>query len=98
MDIIWTALGVGGATVIGSMLGFFIKKPTHRLNDIILSFAAGVMLAAAVLGLIAVFIAGEGFMRAAVVVLIVFVIVIMCSVFMLKHKIHKEIKEDDKKD
>jgi ZIP family zinc transporter len=52
MDIIWTALGVGGATVIGSMLGFFIKKPTHRLNDIILSFAAGVMLAAAVIGLI----------------------------------------------
>ena len=30
----------------------FIKKPTHRLNDIILSFAAGVMLAAAVIGLI----------------------------------------------
>ena len=52
MDIIWTALGVGGATIIGSMLGFFIKKPTHRLNDIILSFAAGVMLAAAVIGLI----------------------------------------------
>ncbi len=73
----------------------------HRLID--LGFnqkqTVAIMYAiAAVLGLIAVFIAGEGFMRAAVVVLIVFVIVIMCSVFMYKHKVHKEIKEDDKKD
>ncbi len=47
-----TALGVGGATVIGALIGFIFKKISHRFSDIILSFAAGVMLAAAVLGLI----------------------------------------------
>lgn len=50
--IILTALGVGGATVFGSMLGFVCKKISHRFSDIVLAFAAGVMLAAAVLGLI----------------------------------------------
>lgn len=52
MVILLTALGVGGATIIGALLGFIIKKPSHKFNDIILSFAAGVMLAAAVIGLI----------------------------------------------
>lgn len=47
-----TALGVGGATVIGSVLGFLFKNISHKFSDIVLSFAAGVMLAAAVLGLI----------------------------------------------
>ena len=51
-EVLLTALGVGGATVIGALLGFIIKNPSHKLNDIILSFAAGVMLAAAALGLI----------------------------------------------
>ena len=50
--VILTALGVGGATVIGALLGFLFKNPSHKLNDIILSFAAGVMLAAAVIALI----------------------------------------------
>lgn len=50
--VIITALGVGGATVIGSLLGFAFKKISHKFSDIVLSFAAGVMLAAAVLGLI----------------------------------------------
>ena len=53
MDIVaLTALGVGGATAIGALIGFLFKKPSHRLNDLILSFAAGIMLAAAVSGLI----------------------------------------------
>lgn len=47
-----TALGVGGATVLGSILGFLFKKISHKFSDIVLAFAAGVMLAAAVLGLI----------------------------------------------
>ena len=47
-----TALGVGGATVIGALIGFAFKKLSHKFSDIILAFAAGVMLAAAVLGLI----------------------------------------------
>lgn len=50
--VLLTALGVGGATVFGSLLGFAFKKISHRFSDIVLSFAAGVMLAAAVLGLI----------------------------------------------
>ena len=51
-EVLLTALGVGGATVIGALLGFIFKKPSHKMNDIILSFAAGVMLAAAVIGLV----------------------------------------------
>ena len=50
--VLLTALGVGGATVIGSIIGFAFKNISHRFSDIVLSFAAGVMLAAAVLGLI----------------------------------------------
>ncbi len=50
--VLLTALGVGGATIIGTVLGFVFKKISHRFSDIVLSFAAGVMLAAAVLGLI----------------------------------------------
>ncbi len=69
----------------------------HRLID--LGFtqkqAVTIMYAiAAILGLTAVLIAGEGFMRATVLVIIVFVIVIMCSIVMYKHKIHKDIKND----
>ena len=50
--VLLTALGVGGSTVIGSLIGFIFKKASHKFSDITLSFAAGVMLAAAVLGLI----------------------------------------------
>ena len=50
--VLLTALGVGGATVIGALIGFIFKNLTHKFSDIVLSFAAGVMLAAAVLGLI----------------------------------------------
>lgn len=53
MKLVWlTALGVGGATVLGSVIGFVFKKLSHRFSDLVLAFAAGVMLAAAVLGLI----------------------------------------------
>ena len=50
--VLLTALGVGGATIIGAVIGFAFKKISHSFSDIILSFAAGVMLAAAVLGLV----------------------------------------------
>ncbi len=50
--VLLTALGVGGATVIGALTGFVFKGLSHRFSDIVLSFAAGVMLAAAVLGLV----------------------------------------------
>lgn len=47
-----TAAGVGGATVLGAALGFLFKNIPHKWNDAVLGFAAGIMLAAAVLGLI----------------------------------------------
>lgn len=50
--VILTALGIGGATVIGAILGMLIKKIPHQWNDAIMGFAAGVMLAAAVIGLV----------------------------------------------
>ncbi|MBQ8697302.1 MAG: ZIP family metal transporter [Clostridia bacterium] len=50
--VLLTALGVGGASVIGALLGFVFKKVSHKFSDIVLAFAAGVMLAAAVIGLI----------------------------------------------
>lgn len=53
MDLVLlTALGVGGATLVGALLGFAFKKISHKFTDITLGFAAGVMLAAAVLGLV----------------------------------------------
>ena len=50
--VLWTALGVGGATVIGALIGFLFKEITHKFSDVVLSFAAGVMLAAAIIGLV----------------------------------------------
>ena len=50
--VVLTSLGVGGATVFGTALGFLFKNISHKFSDIVLSFAAGVMLAAAVIGLI----------------------------------------------
>ena len=50
--VLLTALGVGGATVIGAIIGFLFKNISHKFSDIVLSFAAGVMLSASVLGLV----------------------------------------------
>ena len=50
--VLITALGVGCATIIGAVIGMFFKNLSHKFSDTILSFAAGVMLSAAILGLI----------------------------------------------
>ena len=50
--VLLTALGVGGATLVGALVGFLFKGISHKMSDVVLAFAAGVMLAAAVLGLI----------------------------------------------
>lgn len=47
-----TALGVGGATIIGVIIGFLFQKIPHEFNDVVLGYASGIMLAAAVIGLI----------------------------------------------
>lgn len=46
------AIGVGGATAFGAVLGFIFKKITHRFSDVVLAFSAGVMLSSAFVGLI----------------------------------------------
>jgi len=53
MNIVWiSALGLCAATLIGSLLGFIIKELPHKWNDTVLGYCAGIMLAAATLGLI----------------------------------------------
>lgn len=51
-DFILTIIGIGGSTLLGAVLGFFIRKVPHRLNDSIIGFCAGIMMAAAIVGLI----------------------------------------------
>ncbi len=50
--VLLTALGVGGASIIGALLGFAFKNTSHKFSDVVLSFAAGIMLCASILGLI----------------------------------------------
>ncbi len=50
--VLLTAAGVGGATIFGAIIGFVFRNVSHKFSDIVLSFAAGVMLSAAILGLI----------------------------------------------
>lgn len=50
--VLLTAIGVGAATVIGALIGFAFKNISHKFSDTVLSFAAGVMLSAAIIGLI----------------------------------------------
>lgn len=50
--VILTALGVGGATVFGAAVGLIFKRTSRAFNDGAMSVAAGVMLAAAMIGLI----------------------------------------------
>lgn len=53
MTQVWiSAAGLCGATIIGSILGFFIKELSHKWNDTILGYCAGIMLAASTMGLI----------------------------------------------
>ena len=50
--VLLTAAGVGGATVLGALLGFMFKNISHKFSDVVLSFAAGIMLAASIIGLV----------------------------------------------
>lgn len=50
--VLLSAVGLFGATLLGSLLGFAVKSLPHRWNDTLLGYCAGVMLAASTLGLI----------------------------------------------
>lgn len=53
MNNVWiSAIGLCGATMLGSLLGFGIKELPHKWNDTVLGYCAGIMLAASTLGLI----------------------------------------------
>lgn len=53
MEIVFLcALGVGFSTILGALIGFLVKSPSQKFNNLILSFAAGVMLSASIWGLI----------------------------------------------
>lgn len=53
MTQVWiSASGLCGATILGSLLGFFIKELPHKWNDTVLGYCAGIMLSASVLGLL----------------------------------------------
>jgi ZIP family zinc transporter len=46
------ALGLGGSSLAGSVLGMFIRKIPHKWNDIFLGFCAGMMMAASIMCLL----------------------------------------------
>ena len=53
MEIVFlSAIGVGFSTIFGALIGFILRKPSLKFNNIMLSFASGVMLAASIWGLI----------------------------------------------
>ena len=58
--VLIAAFSVGGATIVGTLIGFLFKNISHRFSDIVLGFASGVMLAAAILGLIVPSFEGRG--------------------------------------
>ena len=45
-------MGVGGATVLGALVGFIFKDISKKFSDTVLAFAGGVMLIASINGLI----------------------------------------------
>ena len=53
MQAVWiSALALCLASIIGSIIGLTFKGLSHKTNDIIMGFCAGIMLAASVVGLI----------------------------------------------
>ncbi len=52
LQLTLTALGVGGSTIFGAVLGFIFREKAEKYKLYILAYAAGVMLLAAVNGLI----------------------------------------------
>lgn len=48
----FSALGVGGATLLGGLIGLCMKDLVRRWNSVILAVAAGIMLSSSMVGLI----------------------------------------------
>ncbi len=89
---VWiSALGLCGATLIGSLIGFFFKGLPHKWNDIILGYCAGVMLSASALGLIvpAFELCDGGWMKAAVCVAVMVGALFLNVLDLLTPHLHK---------
>lgn len=52
MEGFFAGLLVIAASIVGSVVGIIIKKFTHKANDMLLGYAAGIMLCAAFIGLL----------------------------------------------
>ncbi len=50
--VLISALGIGGATFIGSLFGFIFNDISKKISNLILSFAAGVMLSTSIFNLL----------------------------------------------
>ena len=97
--VLITAVGVGMATVIGAVIGFMFKRISHSFSDIVLSFAAGVMLAAAVIGLIIPAIERGGNIGVPIVVAGIFVGALFLNVLdMIVPHLHTLVGTDGEKD
>ena len=61
MNDVWiSAIGLCGASLIGSIIGLFFKDLSHKAHDTIMGYCAGIMLAASVVGLILPAVDGAG--------------------------------------
>ena len=61
MNEVWiSAIGLCGASIIGSVIGLFFKNLSHKAHDTIMGYCAGVMLAASTVGLILPAVEGAG--------------------------------------
>lgn len=53
MNPVWiSAIGLSGASLLGAAIGFGAKQLPHKWSDAVIGFCAGIMLCAAVLGLL----------------------------------------------
>lgn len=50
--VLLTAIGIGGATVMGSVIGFFLRRTDGSSCELILAYASGIMMAASVFTLV----------------------------------------------
>jgi ZIP family zinc transporter len=84
MNVIWMgfvgSLAAGALTGVGAMGVFFFKKLSEKLEDVLLSFAAGIMLAASFFSLILPAIEyGEDMFQSANLAVIITIIGILCG-------------------
>ena len=89
-DVTISAIALGGASILGSVIGFAVRRVPHKWNDIFLGFCAGMMLGAAIVCLIAegISMTGVGGMWQVGVGVILGVALISCIDFLTPHLHH----------